>query len=72
MRTQKEKAFAPHEALELHELMLSEITGYKKLQTNIIMVEDNELKAFMKESLGFKRESIERLQQFIAAQGKLQ
>lgn len=70
--TQKEKAFASHEALELHELLRSEITGYKKLQTMIVMAEDNELKEFMKESMNFKRENIEQMQKFITAQGKMQ
>jgi hypothetical protein len=69
---QKETALAPHEALELHELLRSEMIGYKKLQATLIMVEDNELKDFMKESMGYKRENIERLQSFIAAQGKMQ
>lgn len=72
MATQKEKALAPHEALELHELIRSELTGYKKLQTTLVMVEDNELKEFMKESMKIKRENIEQLQNFIAAQGKMQ
>ncbi|HVI40960.1 MAG TPA: hypothetical protein VM577_09890 [Anaerovoracaceae bacterium] len=72
MTTQKEKAIAPHEALELHELLRSEITGYRKLQTTITKAEDNELKEFMKESMNFKRENIEQLQNFIAAQGKMQ
>ena len=72
MRTQKEKALSPHEALELHELLRSEITGYKKLKTSIIMVEDNELKDFMKESMDFKKENIEQLQRFITAQKKMQ
>jgi len=70
--TQKEKAIAPHEALELHELLRSEISGYKKLQTMVIMAEDNELKEFMKESMNFKRQNIEQMQKFITAQGKMQ
>ncbi len=70
--TQKEKALAPHEALELHELLRSEITGYKKLQKTMIMIEDNELKEFMKDSMKFKRENIEQMQRFIIAQGKMQ
>ena len=70
--TQKERSLTPHEALELHELLRSEISGYKKLQTTINMVEDNELKEFMKESMNFKRDNIEQIQKFIAAQGKMQ
>jgi len=72
MATQKEKALAPHEALELHELITSELIEYKKLQTTLGMVEDNELKDFMKESMKIKKENIEQLQIFIAAQGKMQ
>ncbi len=72
MAAQKEKALAPHEALELHEMLRSEITGYRKLQATMIMVEDNELKDFMKESMNYKRENIEQLRNFILAQGKLQ
>jgi similar to spore coat protein len=72
MIKQKEKILDPHEALELHDLMRSEITGYKKLQSTMIMVEDNELKEFMKESMKFKRENIEQMQKFIASQGKMQ
>ena len=70
--THKEGSLTPHEALELHELLRSEISGFKKLQTTIVMAEDNELKEFMKESMDFKRENIEQLQKFIAAQGKMQ
>lgn len=70
--THKEGSLTPHEALELHELLRSEISGYRKLQTTINMAEDNELKEFMKESMNFKRDNIEQLQKFIAAQGKMQ
>lgn len=72
MAAQKEKALAPHEALELHEMLRSEITGYRKLQATLIMVEDNELKDFMKESLNYKKENIEQLRNFILSQGKMQ
>lgn len=72
MAAQKEKALTPHEALELHEMLRSEITGYRKLQATLIMVEDNELKDFMKESMNYKRENIEQLRNFIITQGKMQ
>jgi hypothetical protein len=72
MAAQKDKALAPHEALELHEMLRSEITGYRKLQATMIMVEDNELKDFLKESMNYKRENIEQLRNFILSQGKLQ
>ena len=70
--THKEGSLTPHEALELHELLRSEISGYKKLQSTIIMVEDNELKDFMRESMNFKKDNIEQMQKFIVAQDKMQ
>jgi hypothetical protein len=69
---QNEKSLAPGEALELHELITSEINVYKKLKTNFGKAEDNELKEFMKESMNFKKENIIQLQNFITLQGKLQ
>jgi hypothetical protein len=53
-------------------MLRSEITGYRKLQATMIMVEDNELKDFLKESMNYKRENIEQLRNFILSQGKLQ
>lgn len=72
MAAKKEMALSPQEAMELHEMLRSEITGYRKLQATMIMVEDNELKDFMKESTNFKRENIEQLRNFLIAQGKMQ
>lgn len=72
MAVQKEKALTPHEALELHDMLRSEITGYRKLQATMIMVEDNEFKDFLKESMNYKRENIEQLRNFIITQGKMQ
>lgn len=63
---------APHETHEIHELLRSEITGYKKLQTSIAMVQDDELSQFMKDVLNTKRDKIEQMQQFITAQGIVQ
>jgi similar to spore coat protein len=58
---------APHETLEVHELLRSELTCYKKLQANMSIVQDNELKQFMNEAMNSKQRSIEQLQQFIAS-----
>jgi similar to spore coat protein len=65
---QNVKGLTPHEALEVHELLRSEITGYKKLQSSMSMVQDNELKQFMKDALNSKQNSIEQLQKFVASQ----
>ena len=72
MRMQKEKPLLPQEAMMLHELLRNEITDYKKLRMSVLAVEDGELKEFMKESIDFKKEHIEQLQQFISAQRKMQ
>ena len=72
MRMQKEKSLLPQEAVMLHELLKNEVTDYKKLRVSILAVEDGELKEFLKESIQFKKEHIEQLQQFISAQEKMQ
>lgn len=72
MTKQSGIGLAPHETLEIHELLRSEITGYKKLQASIAMVQDDELSQFMKDVLNSKRDKIEQMQQFITAQGIVQ
>lgn len=54
-----------HELLELHELFSNEIIGVKKDQTNISMVQDEELKSFVQESLNTRKNTIQQLQNFI-------
>lgn len=72
MVSPNDRGLAPHETLEVHELLRGEITGYKKLQASMAMVQDNELKQFMKDSLNSKQGNIEQIQQFITTQGKMQ
>lgn len=54
---------APHEMLELHELMRSEIIGVRKLQISMPMVGDSELKAFMEQALNQKRTTLHQCEQ---------
>lgn len=56
---------APHEILELRELMDTDIIGAKKMQVSIPMVEDDELKSFMERCLDSKKENINSMQDFI-------
>lgn len=63
---------APHETHEIHEMLRSEITGYKKLKASIVLVQDDDLSQFMKDALNSKRDKIEQMQQFISAQGIIQ
>jgi len=54
-----------HELLELHELFSNEIIGVKKDQANISMVQNEELKNFVQESLNSKKNTIQQMQNFI-------
>lgn len=46
---------APHEAIEVRELISQEMLGIKKINASMNMVDDNELKNFMKDSLAAKK-----------------
>ena len=72
MAGQSNKGLAPHETLGVHELLRSEITGYKKLQATVNTVQDNELKQYMKDALTSKKNSIQTIQQFITSSGMVQ
>lgn len=56
---------APHEILELRELMDTNIIGIKKMQASIPMVKDDELKNFAEKCLESKKENINLMQTFI-------
>ena len=49
---------APHETLELHEIIQNEVACARKLQANIKRIQDQELKNFMQNSLQAKRETL--------------
>ncbi|MEW9097231.1 MAG: hypothetical protein AB2417_19335 [Clostridiaceae bacterium] len=52
---------APHETLELHELLSSSVFGVKKANATLNMVNDEELKNFLQTSLNSKKSSIQEL-----------
>lgn len=56
---------APHETLELHELLSTSVLGVKKANANLNMVNDQELKNFLQTSLNSKKSSIQELQGFL-------
>jgi hypothetical protein len=56
---------APHEMLELRELMDTNVIGTKKVQASMAMVEDDELKSFMQKCLNSKKDNINSMQTFI-------
>lgn len=57
---------APHEALEIRSLMGSEVNCAKKTQAFMGMVQDQELKSFMQNSLDAKKRAIEEMQRTIS------
>lgn len=56
---------APHEMIELRELMDTCLVGAKKIQATMPMVNDSELKAFMERCLKTKKDNIKSMQTFI-------
>lgn len=48
-------SLAPHEILELRELMDTNLIGAKKIQASMPMVDDGELKSFMERCLNTKK-----------------
>jgi hypothetical protein len=59
---------APHEIIELHELLNANILGAKKLTASSSMVKDEALKKLMQNSLEGKKTRIKELQNFINGQ----
>lgn len=58
-------ALAPHEMLELRELLSTTVLGAKKLQASMPMVQDDELKSYMERCLNTKKDSINSIQTII-------
>ncbi|WP_315071727.1 hypothetical protein [uncultured Clostridium sp.] len=52
----------PHEAIEVRELINQEMIGIKKISSSINMVNDNELKNFMQDSLASKKTALQNIQ----------
>ncbi len=50
---------APHEAIEVRELISQEMLGIKKISASINMVNDSELKNFMQDSLASKKTALQ-------------
>lgn len=54
----------PHEMLELHEIINSEVTCTKKLQASLGMVKDSNLQLFMEGSIQLKKDTLNKYQDF--------
>ncbi|SKA73244.1 similar to spore coat protein [Clostridium sp. USBA 49] len=55
----------PTEVLELHELLNENILSIKKIKSNISMVQDENLKNIMQNTLNNKKTKIQEFQNFI-------
>ncbi len=58
----QEMWLAPHEALELHEIIRSELTVVTKLQASLGLVKDPDIKTFMQTTLQTKQDVIRQYQ----------
>lgn len=56
---------APHEILELHELLSASLVEIKMLSNSMSMIQDESLKAYIKDSINNKKSRIQELQNFI-------
>lgn len=54
----------PHELLELHEMLSSDLVVAKKLQLMIPMVQDGDLKNLMQQTLQKKKMAIDEVEEF--------
>lgn len=63
---------APHEALELHEIIRSEVTAVTKIQASLAMVQDSDMKSFMQTCLQAKQDALRQYQNFYHSLGQKQ
>ncbi len=54
----------PREMLDLHELIRNEVTCAKKVQANLTIISDPDLKSFMQDSLERKKAKINQYHDF--------
>jgi similar to spore coat protein len=57
---------APHEAIEVRELISKEMLGIKKISASMNMVNDTELKNFMQDSLTAKKTALQNIQSVLS------
>ncbi|AGX44244.1 hypothetical protein [Clostridium saccharobutylicum] len=53
---------APHETIEVRELISQEMLGIKKVSASINMVNDSELKNYMQDTLSSKKNALRNIQ----------
>lgn len=52
----------PHETIDVRELISQEMLGIKRIKASIGMVNDNELKNFMQDSISSKKTALQNIQ----------
>lgn len=57
-------ALNPHEMMELHELIRCEVACAKKIQANLAIISDPDLKSFMQDSLERRKAKINQYHDF--------
>lgn len=56
---------APHEFFGLHEILAAEVTAARKMQANMAVVQDRDLKAFMQDAIAARQRRTNRIQQLM-------
>lgn len=62
------QGLAPHETIELRELLTNEIASLKKIKADLSLVNDRDLKSYMQKCMDSKMGKVESIQQFIDTQ----
>lgn len=62
---------APHESIEVRELISQEMIGIKKISASMNMVNDAELKNYMQDSIAAKKTALQNIQSALGTQTEL-
>lgn len=62
---QQQTTLAPHEILQLHEILGSQMISTKKLESSSSAIQDQELAAFVQEMVNVKKQQMQDIQQFV-------
>lgn len=64
-KVQQQTTLAPHEMLELREILDSDMTCTKKLESTVIALQDPELTTFVQDLVNVKKQEMRDIQQFV-------
>lgn len=56
---------APHETLELHELLSTDSAEIKKLSSTLTNIRDQDLKTYFQNYINFKKDNIEAIEKLV-------